>query len=181
MQETTKTVGYAGQVVPPRRRMLGQLAGAAASVPLTGLLLSAGPVQAAADLNATFLGMIQAWNDHDSAKIASFFTENCIYEDVALEVVNRGKKELMAYANATFAAFPDFSLITQSSFAGSDAVGAEWDMIMTWKGPYPGMAGEPTGKTYRLRGSSVAHFKDGKIARNTDYWNLDAFLRQLKS
>lgn len=131
-------------------------------------------------LDQRFLGMIQAWNDHDAAKIASYFVDDCIYEDVALDIVNRGKEQLIAFAEATFAAFPDFSLAPKIAFAGGSTVGAEWDMTMTWKGPFPGMQGEPTGKTYNLRGASVTHFRGEKMERSTDYWNLEAFLKQLR-
>lgn len=184
MQEPTKekqAVEYAVPAELPRRHMLGKLARAAATLPLAGLLLPSEAAQAAPDLKKNFLGMIQAWNDHDSAKIAGFFVDDCTYTDIALEVVHHGKNEVMAFADGTFVGFPDFSLVILSCFAGHDSVAAEWDMIMSWKGPYPGMEGPPNGKTYRLKGASVSHFnKKGKIVRNTDYWNMGTFLRQIK-
>lgn len=183
MTETAKPAQQAemdDQQIAPRRLMLGKLAGIMAALPL-GLLAASSQAQAAGDLKKNFLGMIQAWNDHDSAKIASFFADECTYLDMALEVVHHGKKAVTGYADETFIGFPDFTLDILSCFAGNDAVAAEWDMIMSWKGPYPGMEGTPNGKTYRLKGSSVAHFdKRGKIVRNTDYWNMSTFIRQLK-
>ena len=49
----------------------------------------------------------RAWSSHDIERIASFFTDDCSYEDVAVGVVNRGKEQLKAFVQATFAAFPD--------------------------------------------------------------------------
>ena len=36
---------------------------------------------------------IVAWASHDVEKIVSYFTDDCVYEDVAFGVVNRGKEE----------------------------------------------------------------------------------------
>jgi steroid delta-isomerase-like uncharacterized protein len=183
MKKTVQEIQLADtldQRVAPRRRLLGQLAGVTAAVPL-GLLAPAQPAQAASDLKKNFLGMIKAWNDHDSAKIASYFIDDCTYTDIALEVAHHGKKEVIAFADGTFIGFPDFEIVIKSCFAGQDSVAAEWDMIMSWKGPYPSLGPTPDGKTYRLKGASVSHFnKAGKIIGNTDYWNLNAFIQQMK-
>ena len=36
---------------------------------------------------------IVAWASHDVEKIVSYFMDDCVYEDVAFGVVNRGKEE----------------------------------------------------------------------------------------
>ncbi len=43
------------------------------------------------------------WASHNTEKFLSIFTDGCVYEDVTFGVVNRGKKELRAYADDVFA------------------------------------------------------------------------------
>ena len=38
-------------------------------------------------------GYVNAWVSHDMKKIVSYFTNNCVYEDVAFRVANCGKEE----------------------------------------------------------------------------------------
>lgn len=38
-----------------------------------------------------------AWSSHDTDKVLSLFTDDCLYDDVTFGVVNRGKKELRAW------------------------------------------------------------------------------------
>ena len=37
----------------------------------------------------------------------------------------------------------------------------------------------PSGLTFRVRGASVLVFRDGRIARVTDYYDMATFLKQL--
>ncbi len=52
---------------------------------------------------------LAVWNSHDTEKVVSLFTDDCVYEDLAFGRINRGKEELRAFVNGTFAAFPDLS------------------------------------------------------------------------
>jgi steroid delta-isomerase-like uncharacterized protein len=36
-----------------------------------------------------------------------------------------------------------------------------------------------TGKSFSVRGATIAQLKNGKIQRNADYWDLATFLRQV--
>ncbi|HEX5805735.1 MAG TPA: nuclear transport factor 2 family protein [Macromonas sp.] len=165
-----------------RRRVLSRLAGIAIAAPAAVSTLAAERKTSAADLKKHFLGMIQAWNDHDAKKIASFFSQDSTYTDIALELTHHGKDEIIEFAEGTFKGFPDFHLVITSCVSDAQLVAAEWDMIMSWTGPYPALGAVPTGKTYTLKGASVSHFDaHGKIRQNTDYWNLQSFIKQMKS
>jgi hypothetical protein len=67
-------------------------------------------------LEKMFQDYLAAWNSRDIGRIASFFTDDCIYEDVALSVVNHSREELKAFAGATFATFPDVNFEVTSFF-----------------------------------------------------------------
>ena len=131
----------------------------------------------ATDVERMFKDYGLAWSSHDAEKIASFFTDDCVYEDVAIGAVNRGKKELKDFINGTFAAFPDFKIEPKSLFFSGDWVGSEWIMTGTHTGDFPLMPA--TGKSFSIRGASISELHEGKFRRNTDYWNLASFLQQV--
>ena len=57
-----------------------------------------------------------AWSSHDPERVIALFTDDCVYEDVTFGAVNRGKAELRAFANGTFAAVPDFKVRRRHSW-----------------------------------------------------------------
>ena len=131
----------------------------------------------ATDVERMFEDYLAAWNAHDVEKIASFFTDDCVYEDVARGAVNRGKEELKAFVSAFFAAVPDVQFEVKSGFGAGDWAGSEWIMTGTRTGAMPGIPA--TGKSFSIRGASITELQEGKIRRNTDYWNLASLLQQL--
>lgn len=118
-----------------------------------------------------------AWSTQDIEAILSFFADDCVYEDVALSSVNKGKQELEEFLKATFAAVPDFRIDPQAAFTCGDRAASEWVISGTQTGPFPGIPA--TSKPFSVRGVSIMELKQGKIRRNTDYWSLAEFLRQL--
>lgn len=131
----------------------------------------------ATDVERMFEDYLGAWSSHDVEKIASFFTDDCVYEDVAMGAVNRGKEELKAFLSATFAAFPDFKVEPTSLFVAGDWAGSEWIMSGTQTGDIGGIPA--TGKSFSIRGASIIELHEGKISRNADYWNLASLLQQV--
>ena len=118
-----------------------------------------------------------AWKSHDVEKLAAFFTDDCVYEDVAFGRVNHGKEELKVYLNDTFAAFPDFKTEPKSFSIAGDLGGIEWVMSGTHKGDIPGLPA--TGKSFSVRGASIIEVHEGKIKRQSDYYDMASLLRQL--
>jgi steroid delta-isomerase-like uncharacterized protein len=104
-------------------------------------------------------------------------TEDCIYEDVALGVVNRGKDELVAFGNGFIAGVPDLSVEVTSRFATEDKAAAEWKMTGTHTGDLPGMPA--SGKRFSLRGASTFELRGNRVLRCSDYWDLATFQKQL--
>lgn len=119
-----------------------------------------------------------AWNSHDVDAIVEFFTDDGVYEDATIGRVNRGKAEILAFVEETFAAFPDFR-VKDTGPATVDASGRfanEWTMSGTHEGD---TAIPATHQRFSLRGASVGEFEDDKISRNSDYWNMAEFLAQV--
>jgi len=133
-------------------------------------------IQAAAQ-EKFLIDYTEAWNSHDTEKTVSFFTDDCVYEELGIGVVKRGKEELRAFINGFFTAFPDTNFELTSSFISGNWYCGEW----VWTGTHKGnMAGLPaTGKRFSIRGVSVGELKEGKIKRNSDYYNKMDLLQQL--
>lgn len=122
---------------------------------------------------------IATWNSHNVEKIAAFFTDNGVHEDVAIGSVFRGKKELKAGITPLFSACPDFKLELKNLFGTDDWIAQEWVMTGTQTGAFNGLGIPPTGRSFSIRGASITKVYRGKIAQNTDYWNLTSMLLQL--
>ena len=120
----------------------------------------------------------KAWNSHDVKKIMEFYTDDCIYEDVALGIVKHGKKELTDFLNSFFVDVPDVKFELKSVFGTGDWAGMEYVMSGTHvHSSIPTMPA--TGKTYSLRIASIVQLHKGKIIRQSDYWNMMTMLQQV--
>jgi steroid delta-isomerase-like uncharacterized protein/uncharacterized protein (TIGR02118 family) len=117
------------------------------------------------------------WSAHDLDRLLPLFTDDVVYEDVTMGVVNRGRSELRAFAEAFFSGFPDITFELQSSVANGSSGSSEWIMRGTHQGDLPGMPA--TGKRMEVRGSSTFEFDGTRIRRCSDYWNMTTFLKQL--
>jgi steroid delta-isomerase-like uncharacterized protein len=120
---------------------------------------------------------IRAWNSHDVDKIASFFTDDCVYEDVAFGVVNRGKKEIKDFIKGMYVWSPDLKFELKSFFSARGRTASEWVMADTHAGEVPGIPA--TGKSFSVRGASIEELRGGKISRHSDYYNVVSFLQQV--
>ncbi len=117
------------------------------------------------------------WSAHDIEQLLSIFTDDCIYEDVTLGVVNHGKAELTSFARGFFTAFPDFHVELRSHFDTGEWAAVEWSMSGTHEGDLMGTP--PTHKFFSLRGMSAFELQGDKIRRCSDYWDFVTFAKQL--
>lgn len=128
---------------------------------------------------------LAAWNAHDVEKTASYYTDDCVYEDVAFGVVNRGKEMLKAFINQCFATYPDLKFELKSFLVSGQRTVFEWVMsgshtVNLPKSPIADKSLPATGKSFSVRGISISEFdKMGKIRQNTDYYDRASILRQL--
>src|SRR6201989_663423 len=111
-----------------------------------------------------------AWSAGDADRLASIFTDDCLYEDGTMGVLTRGKAELKAFADGIFAAIPDFTVELSSLFTSGPWAGLEWAMSGTHRGDLPGLPA--TGKPFTLRGSSILELSSDRIGRCTDYLDM---------
>lgn len=131
-------------------------------------------------LNKIIKGYYEAWNLHEVDKIVSLFTEDGVHEDVAIGAIYHGKDELRIGLSPLFTAFPDFKLELKSIINDEGRLAHEWVMSGTHIGILPGFGASATGKSFLIRGVSITEMRNGKISRNTDYWNLFKMYEQLE-
>jgi len=119
-----------------------------------------------------------AWLAHDTEKILSLYTDDCVYEDVTFGVVKHGKAELRAFAEGTFAVVPDFTVELTARFVADTWGVMEWVLSGTHHGNLPGMPA--TGKRFSaVRGTTIVELQGGKIRRSSDYWDAATLMRQV--
>jgi steroid delta-isomerase-like uncharacterized protein len=120
-----------------------------------------------------------AWSSSDVQKLLPLFTDSVDYEDVTLGAVNHGSNELRDFATATFGGFADMKFELKSRLVAAD--GKSGAMEWVWRGrqtkDFPGLPA--TNKPFEVRGATVVEFTDGKISRNSDYWDLATYMKQV--
>jgi steroid delta-isomerase-like uncharacterized protein len=119
-----------------------------------------------------------AWNSQDVERIVSFFTDDCLYEDVALKRIVRGKAELRTLLESVFSDIAGFKMEIKSVFSTERWGASEWTMVGRFVHSSDPLL-TATGKSFLVRGATVFELSDRKISRNTDYLDLTAFLRQV--
>ena len=120
-----------------------------------------------------------AWSSSNVEKLLALFTDDVVYEDVTLGAVNHGRDALRDFATAVFAAFDDLKFELKSRVVASD--GKAGAMEWTWRGrqtkDLPGLPATDT--PFEVRGATVVEFADGKISRDSDYWDLATYMKQV--
>src|SRR5689334_7800091 len=118
-----------------------------------------------------------AWSSPTKGKqLLSLLTDDCVYEDVTMGVVNHGKTEVANFYTLVFGAFPDFKIELTTHFVAGTWAGAEWLMTGTHRGNLPGLPA--TNKSFSIRGASVFELQGSTFKRCSDYWDMVTFLKQ---
>lgn len=115
------------------------------------------------------------WSAHDLERLLPLFTEDAVYEDVAMGAMSRGAAQLRAFSEGVLSRLPDVTFELQSSFADGTRGGAEW--VMRGTRELPGVSA--TGKRVEVRGASIFEFVGDKIRRCSDYWDMATYFEQL--
>lgn len=97
-------------------------------------------------------------------------------EDVAPLRVYRGVDEIRGFLTALIAAIPDMEMTVTRVTANEKVAAVEWRATGTFSGEaFEGI--DPTGSPVQLRGTDVLEVEDGRIVRNTVYYDGMEFAR----
>jgi steroid delta-isomerase-like uncharacterized protein len=121
-----------------------------------------------------------AWSSSDVEKVLPLFTDNVVFEDVTFGSVNHGRKELHDFAKGTFESFADLKFELKSRVVAADGKSGAIEWI--WRGRQIKDLPElpATNKPFEVRGASIVEFADGKISRDSDYWDLATYMKQVR-
>jgi len=112
---------------------------------------------------------LKAWSSGDIDGILACFTEDCVFEDLALQSAFEGHDALREFAVAVFAACPTSSG-TRRRYSAMAGVLHGVALHCTQTGDFPGIPA--TGKAVDIPCLSVDEIRDGRIAgtRITGAW-----------
>lgn len=120
-------------------------------------------------LDTIFDRLEKAWSDQDVDALVSLFTDDCVYQDLALGARHVGHDGIRAFAEGVFAGMPDFSLTFPVRLVTEDRGSSHWIIRAHWNGEFEGV--DRTGHPIEFVGLSSYVFRDGRIAHNIDCWD----------
>jgi steroid delta-isomerase-like uncharacterized protein len=113
----------------------------------------------------------------DPEAVAGQWSEDGVDEIVPVGVL-RGPGEIAAFFRELFAAAPDLETTVTRLVAGERQAAVEWRMTGHFTGaPFQGL--EPNGRRFEVRGLDLMEFEEGRLTRNTGYYDGMAFARQI--
>ena len=123
---------------------------------------------------------IEAWDNHDSVKVASLYSDNFIYQDMTFGFkISDNKNELKRFVNGTIKGAPDLHFKINSIIASDSITAIEW----TWTGIFTGGWGEnypANNKSFTIQGVSVMKIENGLITHSKDYYDNKPFRKTLE-
>ena len=114
---------------------------------------------------------------HEVEKWLDLFTDDCVYDDVALGIVARTRAERRDLLEATLVFAPDWAMTMVTAVADDERGAMEWVMTGTHLGDFPGLP--VSGKSFSVRGAGVGRFANGRISQWTDYFSFSMLAEQL--
>ena len=113
----------------------------------------------------------------DPEGMAEHWHEDGIDDLVPVRVL-RGPGEVRDFFREMFTAVPDSEMVVDRVVADTNSAAVQWRATGTFTGgPFLGI--DPTGKRIDLRGVDVLEIDDGKIRRNTAFYDGADFARQV--
>lgn len=121
---------------------------------------------------------LESWNRHAVDDVLTFFEPGATYADIALGQSHTGKQAMREFFlglerdfSSDYRFEPGLAVVSETGYA------VEW--VMRGTHDRSGAMAPATGKPFMIHGVSVGELRDGKITRNTDYWNMPEFLVQI--
>jgi steroid delta-isomerase-like uncharacterized protein len=126
---------------------------------------------------ATVAAVLPYWNSHDVPRILSYYHDDIVWHNVAMQEVYRGKQQVGAYLEDLFRALPDLALDMGLRTARGKHVAEEYVIRGTHRGPLVGVP--PTGRFLQIPCVSMLEMRDGKFFKDHFYYDSGLVLRQM--
>ena len=105
------------------------------------------------------------------------YHENAIVEDSMFPHPIVGHEAILARKGAGFASMPDLTITSTNRIVHGDQLTVEWVASGTHKHDYPGLPA--TGRAFSIPGVTIVVRRNGKIVRESLYYNMAEVQRQL--
>ncbi len=119
-----------------------------------------------------------SWFSQNVDKILFYYADDCVYEDMALGKINKGKEEIRSFVTNVFTAFPDFKIEIKSFFASNEQICIEAVISGTYEGNFPEFP-PATGKSFAVKQAHIVRLRNDKAIRVTDYYDMASLMKQL--
>ena len=113
----------------------------------------------------------------DQQGMINDYAPDALVEDSMYEGSFAGREAIMARKGQGIASIPDLKLQVLSRKGSGSQVMAEWVATGTHSGDFPGLPA--TGRQFSIRGVTVVIRKNGKIVRESLYYDMAEVRRQL--
>jgi steroid delta-isomerase-like uncharacterized protein len=130
-----------------------------------------------ADL-AAYAGIInRACNSHDTERLLSLYSPDCVGSDVSQADLLRGHAGLRTLLEMYWGAFPDLRFVVTNMIVQDPSIAIVWVAEGTHQGPIMNIP--PTGRRIQVKGMSVIEVADGLVVRGEHIWDLAGMLRHM--
>ncbi|GGW58132.1 hypothetical protein GCM10010503_38950 [Streptomyces lucensis JCM 4490] len=117
------------------------------------------------------------WNAHNIKGVLGFYQPDITWHNVAMEATYHNRREVGAFLNNLFAAFPDLTFEVGERIARGDRVAEKWTMAGTHLGTYLGVPA--TGRRVEIHGMSMVRMREGRFLTDDFYYDASGVMRQL--
>ena len=145
------------------------LAGSCAGLVLSGASTHAAPT----GRHPLAQKWIDGWNATDPAKLVSAFTPDGIYEDIPFVLKKKGSAELRELHKYFHDSVGGLYVKLIAAYVAEGHGTIEWLFGGQDLGVYK------TGKPFEVQGVSVIEVRNGRIARNLDYYDAVTIMKQV--
>ena len=136
-----------------------------------------GPSHAAVTPLKVARAIFDALSKKDLDTVSEFHTDQTVDDFVAIGEI-RGKSSIRRLFGELFAAFPDFEITADRIVSDRSTAVVQWHAAGTFSGgKYQGV--EPTGRQVETRGVDVMEISEGRVVRDTIYYDGASLARQI--
>jgi steroid delta-isomerase-like uncharacterized protein len=121
------------------------------------------------------------WTDalskHDPDAALEYVSDDCRFTNIGTGREATGRSAMRAEYAGLFALWSDLRIDITNLFVADPNFAKEWVMTGVHTGDLPGLPA--SGRPFRLRGVGIGEVRDGRVVRQTEYWNMADFLAQV--
>ena len=150
---------------------------AAAARPFISKLGPPGNLQHAADHLQRHDEHLTHQSQGDLDQLRNDYAENAVVEDSMYPQAFVGREAILARKSAGMAAIPGLKISVTNRIVQGDQLIAEWVASGSHTGDYPGLPA--SGRAFSIPGVTVVVRQNGKIVRESLYYDMDEVRRQL--